>query len=92
MTESGNPPRGILIEKCDELGTENWVGEKNQRGNKNILEDEIAWQEETLDGGSTLSLPLSYAQFGLKSLWGKLETEQVCEEIIPTANNCIFQN
>lgn len=63
MTESGNPPRDIYIGKCDELGTENWVErkKKQQQGNENILEEKIAWQEETLDGGSALSLPLSYA-------------------------------
>lgn len=58
VTESGNPPRGIYIGKCDELGTENWVGKTTTTttGNENILEDKIAWQEETLDGGSALSL------------------------------------
>lgn len=40
------------------MSAENWVGEKKQQGNKCILKDKIAWQEETLDG--LLSLFLSH--------------------------------
>lgn len=45
VTESGNPPRGIYIGKCDELGTENWVEKKKNNNNKGTR---IFWKTRLL--------------------------------------------
>lgn len=64
VTESGNPPRGIYIGKCDELGTENWVEKKKTTTTR---EREYSGRQDCLARGNTgwrlcsLSLPLSYA-------------------------------